>query len=212
MVLVEGNYCPQVRHHCVEWLDDPKLPYARCGHYEPYAQCLAPKIPLKFCIDREEFTRPGETLPENFLSLHLGAQRCRAEKKRLCQEREWNFACEGEQMLPYPYGWSREPKCHQDRTDLFEMRDNKQVLRDLRARNGEFPQCVSPFGVLNLVGNLDEPVLREGATYPSVQTALKGGWWMPARNRCRAATTAHDADYRDVQIGARCCADVADTR
>jgi formylglycine-generating enzyme required for sulfatase activity len=92
------------------------------------------------------------------------------------------------------------------------MRDNKQVLRDLRARNGEFPQCVSPFGVLNLVGNLDEPVLREGAIYPSIQTALKGGWWMPARNRCRAATTAHDADYRDVQIGARCCADIADTR
>jgi hypothetical protein len=115
-------------------------------------------------------------------------------------------------MRPYPYGFAREPQCHQDRIDLYEMREGKQVLRDLRARNGDFPQCISPFGVRNLVGNLDEPVLREGAVYPFNQTALKGGWWMPARNRCRAATTAHDAYYRGVQVGARCCADALDAR
>ena len=37
--------------------------------------------------------------------------------------------------------------------------------------------------------------------------ALKGGWWMAARNRCRPATTAHDDYYKDIQIGVRCCAD-----
>jgi len=35
---------------------------------------------------------------------------------------------------------------------------------------------------------------------------LKGGWWMPARNRCRPATTAHDDYYKDIQVGTRCCA------
>jgi hypothetical protein len=212
MVHVTGKYCPRVRHRCINWLDDPELPYARCGSYEKLAECLAPRIPLNFCIDREEYTPTGETLPENYLSLNLGAQRCASQNKRLCLEKEWNFACEGEEMRPYPYGWSREPQCHQDRTDLYEMRDGKQVLRDLRARNGDFPKCESPFLVHNLVGNLDEPVLREGVVDPFNQTALKGGWWMPARNRCRPATTAHDAYYRGVQVGARCCADVIDAR
>jgi hypothetical protein len=220
MVFIDGDYCPKVRHHCLEWLEDPKLPYARCGRYAPRAECLAAKEHLTFCIDREEFTKAGETVPENFLSFNQAARLCAATGKRLCQEREWNFACEGEQLQPYPYGWSREPKCNQDRNDLFKMLNyvqnhqhkRKQVLRDLRGRSHDFPQCISPFGVLNMVGNLDEPVVREGTSFAPMQMALKGGWWMPGRNRCRPATTAHDNDYRDVQVGARCCANLADER
>lgn len=212
MVFVNGHYCPNVRHHCLRWLDDVKLPYARCAEYATDVQCLSPRIFLRFCIDREELTRPGEELPENFLSLNRAEKRCQALGKRLCQEREWTFSCEGEAMRPYPYGFSREGKCHQDRLDLFEMRNGKQVLRDLRAKGSKFPACLSSFGILNLVGNVDELVVREGATSTTNRTALKGGWWMPARNRCRAATTAHDADYRDVQVGTRCCKDATDVR
>jgi hypothetical protein len=38
-------------------------------------------------------------------------------------------------------------------------------------------------------------------------SALKGGWWLAGRNRCRPATVAHDERYRDFQTGFRCCAD-----
>jgi hypothetical protein len=59
-----------------------------------------------------------------------------------------------------------------------------------------------------MVGNMDEPVLREGARYNyPFRNALKGGWWMSGRNRCRPSTTAHDDHYEDVQVGIRCCAD-----
>jgi hypothetical protein len=216
MVLIDGNYCPKVQHFCTDWLDNPKLPYARCQRYAPRSQCLTQTEHLRFCIDRDEYTQPGSTVPENQLSFTLGARLCQSARKRICQEREWNLACEGEELRPYPYGWSREPKCNQDREDLFEMRfensKRKQRLRDLRAPSSAYPECASPYGVLNLVGNLDEPVLREGITDGPMRMALKGGWWMPGRNRCRPATTAHDVYYRDVQIGARCCADVADSR
>jgi formylglycine-generating enzyme required for sulfatase activity len=212
MVLVEGKYCPLVEHNCLEWLDNPKLPFARCGRYAQDPKCLKAREHLRFCIDREEFTLTGKRLPENFMSLNQAIAQCRKLDKRICLEREWNFACEGEQMRPYPYGWSREPKCNQDRLDLFEMRNDKQMLRDHRAASRSFSECVSPFGVLNMAGNLDEPVLREGGGAPLMHTALKGGWWMPARNRCRPATTAHGDHYRDVQVGARCCADVVDAR
>jgi formylglycine-generating enzyme required for sulfatase activity len=66
--------------------------------------------------------------------------------------------------------------------------------------------CVSPFGVRSLVGNVDEWVVRD-VTWGRWESALKGGWWLAGRNRCRPATTAHDEHYRDFQTGFRCCAD-----
>jgi sulfatase modifying factor 1 len=213
MVRVSGQYCTEVRHTCADWLDDPKLQYARCGEYEPPASCVGKRISMGFCIDRYEYTAPGQRLPSNYQSYMTASRTCRKLGKRICTEHEWNFACEGEQMLPYPYGWKREPKCNQDRTDLHEIRvgpgRRKQVLRDLRAPADSHPECVSPFGVYNMVGNLDEPVLREVARFnPPFRNGLKGGWWMAGRNRCRPATTAHDDYYRDIQVGIRCCADL----
>lgn len=114
-------------------------------------------------------------------------------------------------MRPYPYGWSREPKCNQDRSDLYTDNPKKRELADRRlaSDSAELSECVSPFGVYNMVGNLDEPVLREQArfNYP-YRNGLKGGWWMAGRNRCRPATTKHDDHYFDIQVGVRCCADV----
>jgi sulfatase modifying factor 1 len=213
MVVVQGSYCPQVQHRCQKWLDDPKLPYARCGVYHQAVECLGSRRPLEFCMDRYEHTDPGQKLPRNHMSFVTASALCRQLGKRLCTEDEWNFACEGEEMRPYPYGFRREPKCNQDRLDLYEIKlvegQPRQVLKDQREPADHRPDCVSPFGVYNLTGNLDESVLREEARLQSpYRNALKGGWWMPARNRCRPATTAHDDEYQDTQVGVRCCADL----
>ena len=209
MALVEGEYCTRVEHTCRRWLDDPRLSYARCGDYEPAARCVGERVRKRYCIDRHEYTRPGETKPMNYSSLATTINVCKSLGKRVCLESEWNFACEGEEMRPYPYGWSREPKCNQDQADLYDKSAHKLSLRDLRATNGAHPECVSPFGVYDMVGNMDESVLRDEARlqYP-FRNGLKGGWWMSGRNRCRPATTAHDDHYEDVQVGVRCCADV----
>ncbi len=38
MVLVEGEYCTNVFQPCVRWLDDEKLPFARCSEFQnPFA-------------------------------------------------------------------------------------------------------------------------------------------------------------------------------
>jgi formylglycine-generating enzyme required for sulfatase activity len=109
-------------------------------------------------------------------------------------------------MRPYPYGFTREPKCNQDHDDLYEKNPHRQILADRREPADARPECVSPFGVYDMTGNMDEPVQREGAAHaPPFSNALKGGWWMPARNRCRPATTAHDDYYKDIQVGVRCC-------
>jgi hypothetical protein len=208
MVLVEGQYCTDVRQDCNRWLDDEALPFARCAEYSHKSRCVGKLEPKRFCIDRYEYTPPGERLPQNWASYEIAGQTCKSLGKRLCTDSEWNFACEGEEMLPYPYGYERRPVCNQDRTDLYEKNPRMQVLADRRAPNGAHPECRSPFGVEDMAGNMDEPTAREGfeQNHP-FRNALKGGWWMAARNRCRPATTAHDDYFKDIQIGVRCCGD-----
>ena len=206
MVLVEGAYCSDVLQSCARWLDDPALPFARCNEYQKPSRCIGTRSKLRFCIDRYEYTAPGQDLPLNYQSFQRSAAVCEKLGKRLCTESEWTFACEGEEMLPYPYGFTRSSKCNQDRDDLYEANPHRQILADRRERADARPECVSPFGVYNMVGNLDESVLREGREHiEPFRNALKGGWWMPARNRCRPATTAHDDYYNDIQVGTRCC-------
>jgi formylglycine-generating enzyme len=204
MVLVSGRYCPEVRQQCLRYMD-PKGRYEqfRCAEYAP-SECLSKeRREMRFCIDRDEYTAPGENLPANFKSFTHAEKACAASGKRVCQESEWVFACEGEEMSPYPYGHQRDPSaCNADRTDIVGPGGE---LRDLRAPADAFPRCQSPFGVRNLAGNLEEFVALDGPG--PKRPAMKGAYWQPSRNFCRAKQTAHDRYYNGTETGFRCCAD-----
>jgi formylglycine-generating enzyme required for sulfatase activity len=157
---------------------------------------------MRFCIDINEYAPEGDALPKNHQSFSDADETCRRAGKRLCLESEWNFACEGEELRPYPYGWKRDSNaCNADQTDI--SRGGK--LRDLRAPADAYPRCVSPFGVRNMAGNLEEFVSIDG-THP-VRPAMKGAYWQPSRNYCRAAQTAHGTRYSGTETGFRCCSD-----
>ena len=202
MALVEGDYCPKVRLNCKKYLD-PKGRYEqfRCAEYGESTCLSKQRKHLRFCIDREEYTPPGEKLPANDQSWTQGDKVCAGLGKRMCIESEYNFACEGEEMRPYPYGFSRDSSaCNADRTDLISPAGS---LKDLRAPGGSYARCVSPFGVFDLAGNLEEFVTIDGSTPP--RPAMKGSYWQPGRNFCRAAQTAHDERYHGTETGFRCC-------
>jgi formylglycine-generating enzyme len=205
MVLVEGEYCPKVQLNCKSYLD-PKGRYEefRCAEYGP-SRCLSKeRRHMRFCIDRTEFAEQGETLPANHRSFTHGEKACAAQGKRMCRESEWNFACEGEEMRPYPYGFARDSSaCNADRADVVSPEGK---LRDLRAPGGSFSRCKSPFGVMDMAGNLEEFVAMD-AKGPA-RPAMKGAYWQPSRNFCRAAQTAHDRYYNGTETGFRCCSDV----
>lgn len=204
MVLVEGNYCPEVEQRCLKYMDPPgRYEFFRCAEYAP-SKCLSKaKKKLRFCMDRDEYVAKGETLPLNDQSWTMGTKACAAQGKRMCMESEYNFACEGEEMRPYPYGFKRDATaCNADQFDVVGP-DGK--LRDLRVPADAYPRCVSPFGVRNLAGNLEEFVTIDGTTPEA--PAMKGAYWQPSRNFCRAAQTAHDRFYHGAETGFRCCAD-----
>jgi hypothetical protein len=203
MVLVDGEYCTEVRQKCLEWMEPPTNPLARCAKYGP-TECVGERVHKRVCVDRDEYVAPGDPLPLSDVSWTQAQNICQKQGKRLCKETEWEFACEGEQMLPYPTGYERDAKiCNFDKNPLLDRKGN---LLDLRATEDEGKACVSPFGVRNMSGNVDEWVYRD-RTNGEWRSALKGGWWMPARDRCRPATTAHDENFHGLQTGVRCCAD-----
>jgi len=205
MVLVSGQYCPEVEHKCVRWLEtEGRYAYFRCAEYARPAKCLTERKSMHYCIDRDEYVSPGETLPATGQSWTDAKRTCESLGKRVCRESEWNFACEGEELRPYPYGFVRDAEaCNADRIDIYRT-DGR--LTDLREGPDGHPSCTSPFGVHHLSGNLEEWTTIDGSI--PARPAMKGAYWQPSRNHCRAAQTAHDEFYNGDETGFRCCKDV----
>ncbi len=212
MVLVEGEYCPHVEQRCRRWMDPPgRYHEYRCAEYEQPARCVGSRTHERFCIDRRERTEGGTDLPLNVQSWTDAKHTCEAAGARVCKESEWNFACEGEEMRPYPYGWRREAaRCNADRLDLLAI-DAPWKLRDERAPAGAHPSCASPFGVLDMAGNVAEWVSVDRVPEGTV-VVQKGNWWQPGKHACRDAQGGHDRYYKGTETGFRCCASARGAR
>ncbi len=206
MVLVEGRYCPDVMHICRRWVDPPgRFHEFRCAEYAPSVCKSKQRKRLRFCIDRDEYTAPGEALPQVNHSWTTAKKKCESFGKRLCLESEWQFACEGEGMRPYPYGFVRDSNaCNIDRENIV----GKTAPVDYREPAGSHDACVSPFGVRDMSGNIEEWASIDGATFKGARSTMKGAWWLPGRNHCRARTLGHGEIYFGPQIGIRCCKNV----
>lgn len=204
MVLVMGQYCPKVEQTCIRWLEtEGPYAYFRCAEYKRPGKCLAERRSMRFCMDRDEYVPPGETLPASHQSWTDATRVCASLGKRVCMESEWNFACEGEELRPYPYGFVRDAQaCNADKVDIFRANGK---LKDLRSGAQDYPDCTSPFGVHHLSGNLEEWTTIDGSV--PARPAMKGAYWQPSRNHCRAAQTAHDTYYNGDETGFRCCRD-----
>jgi sulfatase modifying factor 1 len=210
MVLVDGEYCPEVEQTCLEWMDPPTSRYAhfRCKRYAKPAVCKVPKVHRRYCIDATERTETDSRLPRHFMSWTSSKALCEADGARLCRESEWTFACEGEEMRPYPYGWERDTTaCN---TDITEGIGKVGRLNDLRSEVGSHAKCASPFGVQDLAGNVEEWTQADGPGPGSKmgwKEVLKGSWWIPSRHACRQFQVGHNDVYNGGETGARCCKD-----
>jgi formylglycine-generating enzyme len=206
MVLVDGDYCPDVEQRCLEWMDPPgPYQFFRCKRYAQPAACKSKqRRHERFCIDDKERVEPGTDLPRNQMSWTMSKKLCESEGARLCLTREWVFACEGEEMRPYPYGWERDSAiCN---ADIDHGLGRVGRLVDHRAPASAHPECLSAFGLHDMAGNVDEWTTIEGAPRGS-REVMHGSWWMPGRNSCRSFQGGHGPLYEGTETGTRCCAD-----
>ncbi|MCS6899374.1 MAG: SUMF1/EgtB/PvdO family nonheme iron enzyme [Myxococcales bacterium] len=232
MVRIEGDYCPAVMQDCAEHHPEyrrnkkDKNVSERCLRYTAPSRCVAKeRRRMSFCMDRFEYPNKLGELPRVLVPWTEAVKRCEQEGKRLCTEDEFNFACEGPEMLPYVYGYMRdETKCNIDRP--YQRPDHTRRMKtydrcmadsvcstemkrlDGRHRIGERLTCVSWAGVYDLNGNVNEWVYLPKEERPN-RSGLKGGWWGPVRNRCRPTVTFHKEEDYGYEQGFRCCKDAS---
>jgi hypothetical protein len=216
MLLVDGIYCPYVGHKCTKFLIEDR---DVCERYAPDVLCEGRLQHRRYCMDEYEYPNMEGVVPAVMTDWNDARRACAAEGKRLCTTEEWEFACEGPQMWPYPYGIDRDPAaCNIDRRyTLPEMeafsdpwKISAEVERlDKRVPSGSRPRCISPFGVRDMTGNVDEWVENQKGKVDDkpYRSTLKGGYWGPIRARCRPQTSTHNEWFSFYQVGFRCCKD-----
>lgn len=231
MLEIDGLYCTNLMHRCIKGgrthlnqdTDEPE-PFYCDAYKEGVAQCLDREQPKHFCIDEYEYpNRPGAT-PMVMVSWYEAKRLCEEQGKRLCGDDEWTLACEGPERRPFPYGWFRDRKaCNIDQPwtapndgilanpDLDKAIIQAEVERLSKSvPSGSMPRCRSPYGVMDMTGNVDEWTVNITFGGKPFQTAFKGGHWVSgARNRCRGVTVSHDEYTRYYAQGFRCCSGVA---
>ena len=77
--------------------------------------------------------------------------------------------------------------------------------------SGSMDRCVSPYGIYDMAGNVDEWV-QSFDHHETKISNLKGGHYLHnCRARCRPVTTRHGPFYFQASVGFRCCRDPKST-
>ncbi len=215
MRLVAGTHHDRVQHLCVAPQRDTKDTHC-FAYWEGLSSFEGPDTPIRVCMD--QFEAPNKRGARPFINKSYDEARrwCSERGKRPCSEPEWELACEGPEMQPWAYGWSNDRKlCNSDKGWVaFDLKrlsaggeDTKKELDRLwqGSPSGKYLTCVSPFGIYDLMGNVEEWVTtRKGRRFPG---ALMGGFWAKPWTGCRGTNDAHEPTFTFYETGFRCCAE-----
>lgn len=215
MRLVTGTHYDEVQHVCVEPVRGGKA--TRCfAYWEGITAEEGPKTEIAVCMDQFEAPNQRGAKPLVMQSFETAAAWCAARGKRMCTEQEWELACEGPERRPFAYGWRVDRTiCNSDKAwrpvDERKLGASGEVARREVERlwqgapSGAYPGCVSPFGIFDMMGNVEEWVAsRRGRRWPG---ALMGGFWAKPWTGCRGTNDAHEPKFMFYETGFRCCAD-----
>ena len=118
---------------------------------------------------------------------------------RLCSEKEWERAARGADDREYPHGSLLDPE---------DANFDETYGRDVRIAGpdavGSYPASASPFGLLDMAGNVFEWAASSLA--PGELVARSGGYFMGAIASRSTNRTPLDPSFRDPGVGIRLCA------
>lgn len=182
---------------------------------------------------------PG-VFPQSSIDRPQAEAACKNAGKRLCTLREWKKACRGAEAYTYPYGNDEERgKCNTRKSHLptyffgpdartWDMDDPLlNRVPGFLAKTGTHPECMSSYGVFDMVGNLHEWVSTpvdasmiasrpkdkvEGSRFSIVpgNGVFMGGFFSNSDENgpgCHYWTIAHPPSHHDYSTGFRCCRD-----
>jgi serine/threonine-protein kinase len=140
---------------------------------------------------------------------------CRVAGKRLPREIEWEFAARGTSLAVFPWG-GRVSNCILAATLLHDATGRSCTGRR-PSRVGTHPMGASPFGVLDLSGNVEEwtsdwyseSVAGGAAPSAGASHTLRGGGWLSPPSMSRTTSRNWGSSLEaGANVGFRCARDV----
>jgi hypothetical protein len=157
-------------------------------------------------------------VPAIRMSWFAAQDACDSAGKRMCSEEEWIAACQSAAPVDddkdgafaddliegnsYPYGdFHTKRFCWEDHAPNRRLSpDEQEAWRPVYT--GEMPACVTPDGVYDLAGNVEEWV---GST-PDEALLMGGAYDTPDdKARCYRRNDTFGAGYANMRTGMRCC-------
>jgi serine/threonine-protein kinase len=174
-------------------------------------QCSAPAHASPSCT----FELGDDALPINCVRFEDADQFCRAQRKRLPTETEWELAARGGGAYKYPWG-NTSSSCLSAAT-LLRDNSGRSCTGNHPARVGTYAMNVSPFGAVDMAGNVEEwtsdwyvehpaslaPRVTSGASH-----VLRGGGFMSRPTDCRTSSRNWGSSMEaGANVGFRCARD-----
>lgn len=145
--------------------------------------------------------RPCPDCPAMGIDWFRANDYCQWAGKRLPTEAEWEFAAQGQSNNMWPWGNQFLPK----HANLHGEEDGYL----LAAPVGSFPQGTSPYGVLDMIGNVWEwvanPNTAKDAVRKTMTYAVKGGGWTSSPESIKITTrNVAEPTLKNPTFGFRC--------
>jgi len=174
-----------------------------------YAECVAAgKCSVPKCDEyKDEYKKANKANhPVVCVDGTQAKSYCEYAGKRLPTEAEWEKAARGTDGRNYPWGNEFDGK----KLNYFNVRDTTQV--------GSYPSGASPYGVMDMAGNVEEWVSSDYKAYPYIANdgredllsnnskVIRGGGWNRSDFDTRAAYRNNYAStsYNSNNLGFRC--------
>ena len=168
-----GTHYDEEQHLCVDPRRDGKGTHC-FAYFEDLTAEEGKATDIRVCMDQYEAPNLRGERPFVMRSFESARRWCGDRGKRVCSEQEWGSPARSPGPSPRSrYGWAVDvKKCNSDKPVAPLRREEHParrtagragrrraappVAKEKGAPSGAYATCVSPFGILDMMGNVEE--------------------------------------------------------